>query len=293
MTGNSDLALVTGAGRGIGRAIALRLALPTSSGVAGIPVVLVARSSEGISELRNEIVERGGKAYATPCDVSIASEVNALAKDVLDDLGPVTILVNNAGVAPSSKFEETTDEMWRDAFAVNADGAFYVTRAFLPAMLAQSTEYRVLSTEYGEANNAQMAEDSVLSTRYSVLGTHVISIASTAALEGFKYTAAYSASKHALLGLMRALAAEYKASNVTFSTICPGFTRTQILHEAVQASIARGRSSEKAEAMFAMMNREGRLIEPEEIAETVYQIVSNETIESGLAYHSDGTLIGT
>jgi NAD(P)-dependent dehydrogenase (short-subunit alcohol dehydrogenase family) len=265
MNSNSELALVTGAGRGIGRAIALRLALPTSGGGAssamraGIPVVLVARSSEGISELRNEIVELGGKAFATPCDVSIASEVEALAKDVLEDLGPVTILVNNAGVAPSSKFKETTDEMWRDTFAVNVDGAFYMTRAFLPAMLQQ--------------------------------GGHVISIASTAALEGFKYTAGYTASKHALLGLMRALAAEYKLSNVTFSTICPGFTRTQILHEAVQASMGRGRSHEKAEAMFAMMNREGRIIEPEEIAETVYQIIMKGNIESGLAYDSLGSTI--
>jgi NAD(P)-dependent dehydrogenase (short-subunit alcohol dehydrogenase family) len=259
MAGNSELALVTGAGRGIGRAIALRLALPTSGGVAGIPVVLVARSSEGISELRNKIVELGGKAYATPCDVSIASEVEALAKDVLEDLGPVTILVNNAGVAPSSKFEEITDEMWRETFAVNVDGAFYMTRNFLPAMMQQ--------------------------------GGHVISIASTAALEGFKYTAAYTASKHALLGMMRALAAEYKSSNVKFSTICPGFTRTQILHEAVQATMARGRSQEKAEAMYAMMNREGRIIEPEEIAETVYQIITNRNIESGRAYDSFGKII--
>ena len=142
---------------------------------------------------------------------------------------------------------------------VNVDGAFYVTRAFLPAMLLQ--------------------------------GGHVISIASTAALEGFKYTAAYTASKHALLGLMRALAAEYKLSNVTFSTICPGFTRTQILREAVKALIDRGRSHEKAEAMYAMMNREGRIIEPEEIAETVYQIIMNGNIETGCAYHSDGTII--
>ena len=140
MNSNSDLALITGAGRGIGRAIALRLALPTSDHT-GIPVVLVARTSEEISTLRNEIVEQGGKAYATPCDVSIASEVEALGKDVLEDLGPVTILVNNAGVAPSAKFEETTDEMWRDTFAVNVDGAFYMTRAFLPAMVAEPLSF--------------------------------------------------------------------------------------------------------------------------------------------------------
>ncbi len=264
-----ELALVTGAGRGIGRAIARRLALG-SDDAPGIPVVLVARSSEGISELRNEIIDCGGKAYATPCDVGIADEVNALANDILDELGPVTILINNAGVAPSTKFEEITDEMWRETFAVNVDGAFYMTRAFLPGMLASTSTSSTMST---------------------IPARHVVSIASTAALEGFRFTAAYTASKHALLGMMRALAAEYKQSGVKFSTICPGFTRTQILHEAIQATMARGRSEEKAEAMFAMLNREGRIIEPEEIAETVYHIITSRNTESGLAYDSLGRII--
>jgi NAD(P)-dependent dehydrogenase (short-subunit alcohol dehydrogenase family) len=244
-------------------------------------------------------VELGGKAYATPCDVSIASEVEALAKDVLEDLGPVTILVNNAGVAPSSKFEEITDEMWRETFAVNVDGAFYMTRAFLPAMLAMSTEYGELGTKNsssGTQYSVPGTQYSVPGTQYSVPGTHIISIASTAALEGFRYTAAYTASKHALLGMMRALAAEYKSSNVKFSTICPGFTRTQILSAAIEATMARGRSQEKAEAMYAMMNREGRIIEPEEIAETVYQIIMRDdarNLESGVAYDSLGSPIGS
>jgi NAD(P)-dependent dehydrogenase (short-subunit alcohol dehydrogenase family) len=290
MSNNSQLALVSGAGRGIGRAIVLRLALPTNDR-AGIPVVLVARTDEEISALRNEIVERGGKAYATPCDISIPSEVAALAKDVLEDLGPVTILVNNAGVAPSSKFEETTDEMWRETFAVNVDGAFYVTRAFLPAMIALSTEYRIPSTEYWEPKDILTTQNSVPGTRYSSLTPHVISIASTAAFAGFRYTAAYTASKHALLGMMRALAEEFKQSSVKFSTICPGFTRTQILLRAMEATMARGSSSEKAEALYAMLNREGRIIEPEEIGETVYQIIMNRNIESGGAYDSLGATI--
>jgi len=249
-----NLALITGAGRGIGRSIAFRLA------TAGIPVVLVARSSEEITALRNEIIYSGGKAYATPCDISISAEVNALKDDILNDLGRVNILVNNAGVAPSSKLADTTDELWRETFAVNIDGAFYVTRAFLPAMIAD--------------------------------GGHVISIASTAALEGFRYTAAYTASKHALLGFMRALTEEFKSTQIKFSTICPGFTRTQILTKAMIAFADRsGKSHEEAEAIYAMMNREGRLIEPEEIAETVYRIITTENLSSGLEYHADGVLI--
>ncbi|HET6399954.1 MAG TPA: SDR family oxidoreductase [Candidatus Kapabacteria bacterium] len=259
---SENLALITGAGRGIGRAIALRLSH------AGIPVVLVARTSEEITALRNEIIERGGKAYATPCDITISSEVHALRDDIASELGTVTILVNNAGIAPSSKFESVTDDVWRETFAVNVDGAFYMTRAFLPGMIAASV------------------------AQTSVCDFHVISNASTAALEGFRYTAAYTASKHALLGMMRALAEEFRKTNVKFSTICPGFTRTQILSEAIQATMSRGATLEKAEAMFAMMNREGRIIEPEEIAETVYRLIADPDIPSGQIYQADGTAIG-
>lgn len=257
---SESLALITGAGRGIGRAIAIRLSS------AGIPVVLVARSSEEITELRNEIIERGGKAYATPCDITISDEVNALRDDIQSELGTVNILVNNAGIAPSSKFEAITDDAWRETFAVNVDGAFYMTRAFLPEMIA--------------ASNADLAGKS-----------HVISNASTAAMEGFRFTAAYTASKHALLGLMRALAVEYSKTGIKFSTICPGFTRTQILSEAIHATMSRGATLERAEAMFAMMNHEGRLIEPEEIAETVYRLISDPALASGQVYNADGTVI--
>ncbi len=264
-----SLALITGAGRGIGRAIALQLSS------AGIPVVLVARTSEEISVLRNEIVGRGGKAYATPCDVTVSSEVNALRDDIETELGAVSILINNAGIAPSSKFEAITDEMWRETFAVNVDGAFYMTRAFLPGMI-------------GAAGSGDRDPGSGVVPE---LGCHVIANASTAALEGFRYTGAYTASKHALLGMMRALAEEFQKTDVKFSTICPGFTRTQILSEAIQATMARGATLERAEAMFAMMNHEGRLIEPEEIAETVYRLITDRNLASGGVYHADGTVI--
>jgi NAD(P)-dependent dehydrogenase (short-subunit alcohol dehydrogenase family) len=249
-----DLALITGAGRGIGRAIALRIAN------AGIPVVLVARSSEDITALRNEIIEHGGKAYATPCDVTISSEVNALRDDLETELGTVNILINNAGIAPSLKLEDTTDEIWRETLAVNLDGAFYMSRAFVPGMKKN--------------------------------GGHIVSIASTAAITGFRYTAAYTASKHGLLGLMRALAEEFKTTKINFSTICPGFTRTRILEESIRNLMERGgKTLEEAEQIFAAMNRESKIIEPEEIAETVYRIISTGGLSSGLAYNADGTAI--
>src|ERR1041385_6800105 len=123
---DNRLAIITGAGRGIGRAIAERLA------AAKIPVVLVARSSEEVTTLRNEIVGQGGQAWACPCDITNVMEVNALVQDILDEIGTPTILINNAGIAPSAKLEDTTDDMWRETFAVNVDGPFYLLRALLP-----------------------------------------------------------------------------------------------------------------------------------------------------------------
>ncbi len=277
-----NLALITGAGRGIGRAIALRLS------EAGYAVVLVARTSEEITELRNELISNGGRAYATPCDISQPEEVCALAADITEDLGPLTVLINNAGVAPSMKFPNTTDDAWRDTFAVNVDGAFYVTREFLPSMLEG---YRVQGIGYSNSENpasepvpSEASPQTLHPTPYTLYPL-VISIGSTASLAGFKYTAAYTASKHALLGLMRALAAEYEKFPVRFSTVCPGFTRTQILEEAIEARMSHGATHEKAEAMYAMLNRGGRIIEPEEVAETVLAILADPSLPSGRAYH--------
>ncbi len=249
-----SLALVTGAGRGIGKAIALRLA------EGRIPVVLVARSSEQITELRNTIYKAGGEAWACPCDVTQTSEVEALRNDIAAEVGTVNILINNAGIAPSAKLEATTDEMWRETLAVNVDGAFHTIRAFAPAMKES--------------------------------GGHIIAIASTAAIRGYRFTAAYTASKHALLGLMRAVAEEMKNTPIKFSTVCPGFTRTRIIEESIRNLVARGKTLEEAEASYAQMNREGRLLEPEEIAETVWRIISDTAAISGALYNGDGTVIG-
>ncbi len=249
---NEPLALVTGAGRGIGKAIALRLAQ------AKIPVILVARSSEEITEVRNNIVRSGGRAWACPCDITESAEVDALRNDIEAEVGTVNILVNNAGVATTAKLEETTDEMWREIFAVNAEGAFHMLRAFAPGLKTG--------------------------------GGHVIAIASTAAVQGFRFTAAYTASKHALLGLMRAAAEELRSTEITFSTLCPGFTRTQILEASLEGAMSRGKSREEAELAFGKLNREGRVIEPEEIAETVYRLITDRNLPSGRTYHADGTV---
>src|SRR5579864_694270 len=161
------IALITGAGRGIGRAIAIAIA------GRGIHTILVARSEEQLKEVEQEINSSGGNATALPCDITDSKSVTELHSKT-SEIGHVSILVNNAGIAPSAKIENTTDEIWRKAFATNVDGPFYLIRTYLPDM--------------------------------KTIGKgHIINIASSAGLEGFSYTSAYTASKHALIGLSRAI----------------------------------------------------------------------------------------
>jgi NAD(P)-dependent dehydrogenase (short-subunit alcohol dehydrogenase family) len=154
-------------------------------------------------------------------------------------LAPQDILVNAAGIAPSAPFLRTPDETWERAFRVNVFGAAAITRALLPAMLERG---------WGR----------------------VVHIASTAALRGYPYVAAYAASKHALLGLVRSLALEVARRGVTVNAVCPGFTDTDIVAEAVANITARtGRSAEAAMAELTRHNPQGRLVRPDEAAAAV------------------------
>jgi NAD(P)-dependent dehydrogenase (short-subunit alcohol dehydrogenase family) len=226
------IAVITGAGRGIGRAIALALA-----GV-GFHTILVARSENQIKSVEDEIVSSGSNATAIACDITDSKSIASLFAEI-SEIGKVSLLVNNAGIAPSAKIEDTTDEMWKKAFAINVDAPFHLIRAVLPDM---------------RSNN----------------GGHIINIASTAAFEGFSYTSAYTASKHALLGLSRAIAKELSRSNIKVSTICPGFVRTNILETSIVNIMTKtGKHREQAEATLGAMNTSGKIIEPEEIAKAV------------------------
>src|SRR5579872_7399167 len=111
------IALITGAGRGIGRAIAIALAGK------GIHTILVSRSEHEIKKVAGEIISSGGHATAFACDITDSRSVTSLY-DETSTIGKVNILVNNAGIAPSAKIEDTNDEEWENAFATNVDGAF-------------------------------------------------------------------------------------------------------------------------------------------------------------------------
>jgi NAD(P)-dependent dehydrogenase (short-subunit alcohol dehydrogenase family) len=153
--------------------------------------------------------------------------------------GAVDILVNNAGQAASSPFMKTDAAMWQRMLEVNLNGAYHCIQAALPAML--------------EAGWGR-----------------IVNVASTAGLTGYRYVAAYCAAKHGLVGLTRALALELASKGITVNAVCPGYTETDIVQEAV-ANIVRktGRSEAQARAELAAANPQGRLVRPEEVAHAV------------------------
>ncbi|MEO6939105.1 MAG: SDR family oxidoreductase [Candidatus Kapaibacterium sp.] len=252
---DQPLAVITGAGRGIGRAIADVFA------ASGIRVTLCARTLSEVESVAENIRLSGGEAFALRCDVSSAESVRALHAEISSTVGLASILVNNAGIATSAKLEATSDELWEQTIGVNLRGPFLMTRAFVPDM-------RTLG------------------------GGRIISIASTAALEGFPYTSAYTASKHGLLGLTRALAIELQRSNISANVLCPGFVRTSILEDSIRNIVARtGKSEESAEQDLARLNKEGRLIEPIEVAEAALKLLLLPKETTGLAFDLDGNVL--
>jgi NAD(P)-dependent dehydrogenase (short-subunit alcohol dehydrogenase family) len=187
-------AVVTGASRGIGRAIAIRLAQ------AGAEVALWARSEHDLRQVVREIDASGGKARAMVVDVTSPTAVNHAADTVRTTMPPVRVLVNNAGAVVRKPTSAMTDAEWRTVMAVNLDGTFHVTRAFLASLAP---------------------------------GSRVINIASISGREGTAELAAYCAAKHGVVGLTRALAEELRTAKVSVNAICPGSVDTLMLREGM------------------------------------------------------------
>jgi len=223
-------ALITGAGRGIGRSVALALA------GAGADVALSARSRIELEQVAEEVAPLGRRALAIPCDVTDPAQVERMVAHAVAGLGGIDILVNNAGAAASHKFLGHPDELWHRMLAINLTSVYYMTKAVAPHMVAQ---------RWGR----------------------IITVASIAAKMGARYIAAYSASKHGVLGLTRSLAMELVPYNITVNAICPGYVDTPMTDANVTNIAGRTRMTEaQARETLEKTSPQERLIEPEEVA---------------------------
>jgi 3-hydroxybutyrate dehydrogenase len=234
------VALVSGASRGIGYVTAIALAK------AGFDVAAVARDKARLDEVRTQVAVHGVRAFAVECDVTDRLGVETAVHAVVAALGPPSVVVNNAGMARSRPFQEISFEEWSEILAVNATGAFLMTQACLPAML---------ETGWGR----------------------VINVASTAAVQGYRYTAHYTASKHALLGMTRALALEVATKGVTVNCVCPGFVDTEMTTRSIEnIAQATGRSIEDARRLLEAESPQKRLLTPEEVAAAVVYLAGDD-----------------
>ena len=229
-------AAVTGAGSGIGAASALVLAR------AGAKVTLLGRRRERLEAHAHVISDQQGTAAAEVLDVTNAAAISAAFEAAAKRFGPVDILVNNAGDAESAPFGKTSLELFERLMRVNLTGAFLCTQAVLPAMLRAKRG-------------------------------RIVNIASTAGVKGYPYVSAYCASKHGLVGLTRSLALETAKTGVTVNAVCPGYTETELVDQAVARIAAKtGRSPADARAELAANNPMGRMVTPEEVAATVHYL---------------------
>lgn len=210
-------------------------------------LVVVTGGTRGIgAAVAKRFADLGDRVVAlgrADCDVTDESAVAS----VFGALGEVDVLVNNAGVSASAPLTRTSLDSWRSQWEVNATGAFLCTRAVLPGMLARDRG-------------------------------RIVTVASTAGLAGQKYTTAYAASKHATVGLMRAVAAEVAGTGVTSNAVCPTFVRTDMTTTTVhRIATTTGRSEEDSERLVAGMSPLGRLLEPDEVAHAVAFLAARES----------------
>ena len=191
------IAIVTGAGKGIGKAIAIALAKE------GVQVGLIARTSKDLEAVAAEITALGVKAAFAVADISSITEVNKAVESIQSELGNTDILINNAGTGTFGKFLELSPEQWENQIKVNLFGVYYATRSVLPQMIERKT---------GD----------------------IVNVSSTAGLTGAAVTSAYSASKFGVMGLTESLMQEVRKHNIRVTAMAPSTVVTEL---AVSANL--------------------------------------------------------
>jgi NAD(P)-dependent dehydrogenase (short-subunit alcohol dehydrogenase family) len=249
MTLQGRRALVTGAGRGIGRAVALRLAGP------GVHLALASRTRSEVDGVAEEARRLGATAVALVADVARSDQVRALFRDA----GPIDILVNGAGVAPSAPLVKTSDEVWRSAIETNLSGSFFCLREALPGMMERG---------WGR----------------------VVNLASIAGKTGYPYIAAYAASKHGVLGLTKVAALEAAVRGVTVNAVCPGFVDSPMTDASVARIVEKtGLAAGDVRKRLQDMSPQKRLMTADEVAALVVFLCSDEARGiTGQALNLDG-----
>jgi len=229
-------AVVTGASRGIGAAIARGLAH------AGAHLTLIGRSRDSLENIAAEL-RALTRVHTEAVDITDNAAVHTAMQAAEQALGPIHILVNNAGQASSQPFDKTDLAMWQSMITTNLTGTYSCTHAALPSMLKAASS-----------------------------GTpgRIIHVASTAGLQGYAYVSAYTAAKHGVIGLTRSLALELARKNITVNAICPGYTETDIVQSAIENIVAKtGKTPTQAREALADRNPQKQLVQPEEIAQAV------------------------
>lgn len=250
-------AVVTGGARGIGYAVAQRLL-----GM-GATVTLVGRNAPSLIRAAADLSHHGDVAYEV-ADISRRGEVDAAFTQAKVRSGLIDILVNNAGQAISQPFDRTDADDWSQMIGVNLSGTFHCTQAALPDMLRG---------QWGR----------------------IVNVASTAGLVGYAYVSAYCAAKHGVIGLTRALALEVAKKGVTVNAVCPGYTETDIVRTAAD-NISRktGMPVEQALQKLAERNPQGKLVQPDEVADVVAWLCRpGSSAINGQAIAVDGGEVGT